>query len=86
MLGQNLISLSTEFNLDCLELLLKYSNDIVAPDVDLKDSFGRAPLHHGAANCDPSAVKLLVQHGFSHFQDQDMFGYTPLQIACMRGK
>ena len=85
MLGQNLLSLATEFSLDCLELLLEHSEDILAANNDSKDSFGRTPLHLASANADPSAAKLLVLNGFKGFRDQDEFGYTPFQIACMKG-
>ena len=85
MLGQDIISLATEFNLDCLELILEHAEDILANNDDIKDSFGRTALHLAAANAEPSAVKLLVRKGFKGFLVQDQLGYTPLQIACMKG-
>ena len=85
MLGQNLLSLSTEFSLECLRLVLDVSKDIIASSTDLADTFGRVPLHLAAANTETSALKLLVHHGFKDFRYLDNLGYTPLHIACMKG-
>ena len=100
MLGQNLVSLSTEFHLECLKLVLEHSMDQLAENfhvhnssegpVELfrivgRDGFGRFPLHLAAAYNDSSAVKLLVQYGFQNFQSQDNSGYTPLHLACLKG-
>ena len=85
MLGQNGVSLSAEFHLECLKLILEYSKDIHASGTDLADTFGRVPLHLAAANTEASAVKLLVQHGFQNFKSLDDLGCTPLHLACMKG-
>ena len=100
MMGKNLVSLSTEFHLECLKLVLEHSMDQLAENFHLhnhsegpvevfrsvdKDSFGRSPLHLAAAYTNSSAVKLLFQYGFQNFQSKDNFGYTPLHIACLKG-
>ena len=83
---QNLLSLAVQFSTSCLEILLENSDSFLNELKDLRDSLDRTALHLAACNSKDTAVKLLVSKGFEAFKSKDCFGYTPLHLACLKGK
>ena len=82
MLGQNLLSLATEFGMHhSLENHIKTCHHLR----DAKDGFGRTVLHIAAANTKADAADFLVKNGFDGFRERDDLGLTPLHIACQNG-
>jgi len=53
-------------------------------DINIKEAFGRTPLHSAAVNGDKESAKLLLTHK-ANVNAKDIVGYTPLHVAAANG-
>jgi len=66
-----------------LELLkIKWETLINKTDPNIKDKFGKTPLHYAVYNYDIFIVNELMKHG-ANVNNQDINGHTPLTDAII---